>query len=100
MYYRIPHRAAYIAFGVTLLTAIAVFVPAPATAADEPVVAPPAFVTATSYVAQPGYAGPYNIPQAYFVSISDPDPFRIFGCATNDASCAPPPPAATPASVP
>ncbi len=74
-----------------LLAAIAAPMPAPttATAADEPQPAPPlsASVTPTPYVALPGYAGPYNIPQGYAVSISDPDPYRATGCAEGNDAC-------------
>lgn len=88
MRHHISRCAAWVAVGPTLLAAVATFTPAPATAADEPQpVPPPAFVTPTPYAALPGYAGPYNIAQTYFVSSSDPDPYVAAGCASGDNTC-------------
>ena len=102
MHDSLTRRVVGIATALTLLvTTLLAVAPITATAADDPqVIPPPVYVTPTPYVTQPGYAGPYNIPQGYFVSITDPDPFRTFGCATNDPSCSAPPRDTTPAPAP
>lgn len=71
-----------------LCAAFVAFAPATAIAADEPQsFPPPVYVTATPYVTRPGYAGPYGIPQTYFVSIYDADPYGAAGCAMGDNAC-------------